>query len=239
MNARRPALATATLALGGAVAAGLFWALLNVPESNLLALTLSAALLLAIVATLGGIIAASSAIADGAGVAGVARRSIAAMPAFALGVIVFAALWWLTGAIDAWWRAHRGEIDAVSIRYLNLARTQSLHQAVFLIIWIVRWVIGLSVVAALATTAAARGAHAAGAGLRNAVRPAPIAAGLAAALLLTGLWRLVYWRPARLAPWLEPTFVAAKLAVLYLAAVSIVALALAVHRRAARASTDS
>jgi hypothetical protein len=239
MNARRPVLATATLALGGAVAAGLFWALLNVPESNLLALTLSAALLLAIVATLGGIIAASSAVADGAGVAGVLRRSIAAMPAFALGVIVFAALWWLTGAIDAWWRAHRGEVDAASIRYLNVARTQSLHQAVFLILWIVRWVIGLSIVAALATTAAAHGVHAAGAGLRNAVRPAPIAAGLAAALLLTGLWRLVYWRPARLAPWLEPTFVASKLTVLYVAAVSIVALALAVHRRAARASGDS
>ena len=239
MSARRFTVATATLALGYAIAAGLFWALLNVPESTVLALTLSAALVLAIAATLGSTIAASTAIGDGASGAEVASRSIAALPAFALGVIVFAALWWLTGAIDAWWRAHRGEIDATFIRYLNVARTQPLHQAMFWIVWAVRWVIGLSVVAALVTTAATRDMHVVGAGLRNAVRPAPLGAGLAAAILLTGLWRLVYWRPARLASRLEPTFVASKLAVLYLAAVSIVALALTVHRRAARASGDS
>jgi hypothetical protein len=235
MSVRRLALAMATLAIGYAVAAGLFWALLNVPESSVLALALSAALVLATTIAVGVTTAAAATLADGVDGGNAARMSVTALPAFVVGLLVFAVLFWSTGSIDAWWRAHRGEIDATSIRYLNVTRTRALHETVSWTLWLVRWMLGLSAIAALVTTATVRGAGAMGAGLRNALRlQSLVAAGAALAIVIGGLWRLVDWRPAKLAIWLEPMFVASKLTLLSVAALSIVALVLAVYRRSAR-----
>src|SRR5262249_43075799 len=153
MSRRGIGLAVVTLALGYAVAAALFWALLNVPESSVAALGLSAALAAATLMAAGMATAAAAALGDGASGGGALRRSLAALPACLVGLIVFGALWWMTGAIDRWWSGHRGEVDATFIRYVNIARTNRLHQAVFWTTWIVRWIVGLSVVAALVATA--------------------------------------------------------------------------------------
>jgi hypothetical protein len=235
MTAQRLARAIVTLAVGYAAAAGLLWSLLNVPESNVLALTLSATLVVATTVAAGVATAASAALADGGTGGDAARQSVTAVPAFVVGLLVFGALWWVTGSGDLWWRVHRSEIDAISIRYLNVTRTGALHETVAWTFWLARWMLGLSAIAALVTTATVRGAGAVGPGLRNALRlPSLVAAGTALAIVAGGLSRLVYWRPAKLATWLEPVFVTSKLIVLYIAALSIVALVLAVYRRAAR-----
>lgn len=233
MSARRFVMATVTSAIGYAIAAGLFWALLNVPESSVLALTLSALLGFVAVAAVGAATAATAAVADGAPSGDAVRRSVAALPAFVVGLAIIGTLWWLTGAIDGWWLAHRGETDALFIRYLNVTRTRPLHQAVALALWIVRWVIGLSTVAALVTTAVVRPAAGLLGGIRNAVTIASLVTTLAIAGLLARAWPIVYWRPARIAPWLEPTFVTLKLALLYAAASAVVALGIVVMRRVA------
>ena len=235
MTARRFGMATVTSAIGYAVAAALFWTLLNVPESNVLALTVSAALGLAVLATVGATTAATAAVTDGASAGNATRRSVSALPAFIVGLAIMGALWWLTGAISGWWLAHRGETDALFIRYMNVTRTRALHDAVALALWTVRWVVGLSTVAALVTTAAVRPAAGLRGGIRNAVAVTSLATTLVIAGLLARAWPIVYWRPARLAPWLEPTFVSLKLALLYAAASAVVASGIAVMRRVAAA----
>jgi len=232
---RRCALATLTLAAGYAVAAGCFWGLVNVPESNVLALMLSAALALATLTTAGVATAAAAAIGDGVGGSDGTRRAIGALPGFAVGLGAFAVLWWVTGSADTWWRANRGQIDATLIRYANITRTRALHQAVFWATWIVRWIVGLSVVAALVTTSTVGGMRAIPSAFRHAVRGWSLAsAAVAVWVVWGGLWRVVYWRPAAMTPWIEPTFVAVKLAGLYLAAMVVVAGTLVAYRAAVR-----
>jgi hypothetical protein len=82
------------------------------------------------------------------------RRTLAALPSFVAGLAVFAILWWLTGFADGWWRAHHGAVDALFLRYLGATRTQPVHQAAFRATWLVRWVLGLSIVAGLTAAGA-------------------------------------------------------------------------------------
>ncbi len=233
MSARRVAVTTVIVAIGGAVVAGLFWALLNVPESNVLALTLSALIALLAVVAVGATVAAAVAAADDASAGDGLRRSLTALPAFVLGLAITGALWWLTGAAGDWWLAHRGETDALLIRYGNITHTRPLHSSVAAVLWLGRWVIGVSMVAALVTAAAVRPAAGLRRGLRNGVALVPLAVTLAIAELFTRAWPMVYWRPKRVAAWMEPTFVGVKLAVLYLVAALIVAAGIVVMRRVA------
>jgi len=227
--------ATLTLAIGAALAGGLFWALVNVPESNVLALALSMLLTLALFIVSGATIALAAATGDGVPVRDALPRVASAMPAFVVGGVLFVILSFITGVIDAWWVGHRGEIDATLIRYANIAHTQGLHATVSWITWTIRWVVGLSIVTALVTTATVRSSGSIAYGLRNGVRLISlIASGIAIAIVMRGLWPAAYWRPAGLAQSMEPVFVAAKLAVLYLAAMVVVAIALLTHGRTAR-----
>jgi hypothetical protein len=222
-----------TLGVGYAVVAALYWALLNVPESSVLALTLSAALVLLMVVTAGATTAVASAFSQHATAIRAVRRVAPALSGFVGGLALFAILWWLTAAADDWWRAHLGEIDAVLVRYPGVTRTGRLHEAVLWAIWLARWVLGLSAIAGLVTALAdARGVQS---GLRASVRLAPLTAvTLGVVAVSEGLWRLAYWRPGRLtSTWVEPVFVVTKLAVLYALTAFIAALVLHVHRRAA------
>ena len=230
--------AAAVLAVGYAVGGALFWGFLNVPESNALALMLSAVLVLLVAVTAGATTAFAAAVSLEAGRQAGARRVLASLPALAVGLALFACLWWLTGAAGAWWSRHAGEVDAFIISRTGVTRTGLLHTGVSWVLWFVRWVIGLSSIAALAVAAIDRGPRAVGAGLRLALGGVPLAAATAGALLLSqGLWGGVYWAPRSLpANWAETLFVGTKLTVLYAVAVFTAAAVLRVYASRLRAT---
>jgi hypothetical protein len=226
----------AALAVGAAVTVSLYLALLYVPEANVASLLMSAVLVLLIVLAAGLTTGVATALpADGWRAA--LRRAAGAMPAFVLGLLLFAALFVIVDRVEAWWQLHQGELDALLLPYIGTRSTRPLHTTIGWLLWLVRWGFGLSLVlgfVAAATSGSARR------GIRVAVAAAPLAAIAAAAVLLSqGLWRMVYWRPEQLpATSLEIAFVALKLMVLYVAAALIAAMVVGVYRRAAE-STES
>lgn len=224
---------TMTLLAGFAVAAALFWALLNVPESNVMALGLSALLVLLIVIVTGLTVALAASVGSSLPLGVRLSRATWSLPAFVAALLVFAGLWWATGRLDTWWQGHAGEVDAAAIRYLGLARIGWLHRAVAALLWLLRWGLGLSIVLSCSTAAAGLGARAIGTGLRDAVRPTRLLLTALAALLVSqGVWRGVYWRPGALPPTqLEILFAAIKLGVLLTAAAVIASAAIAAHSR--------
>jgi hypothetical protein len=218
------------LGIGYAVAAGLTWALLNVPESNVLALTASALCLVFIAVTTGLATGGAAALARDGSPGLVARRALSGLPGFLVGLGLFAALWWITGHADAWWSTHRGEVDAVFLRYLDMTRTGPLHTVVGWGTWLLRWVIGLSVIVGPTVVGTDRELRGLGSGLRLAFGLAPIAAAAAGVLLVSeGVWRVVFWRPPGLpATNAEVVFAAVKLVLLYVFSIGIAALVLRV-----------
>jgi hypothetical protein len=239
VSARAIAKAAAVLAVGYAITLGLFWALLNVPESSVPALALSAALALLVAVAAGLTTASAATLVAGAAFSPpasreIGRRALRALPGFLAGLMIFAALWWITGSADDWWRAHRGEVDALFLRYLGTGRTALVHEGVSQTTWLVRWALGLSAVAGLVAAGTIGGTRAAARGLRAAVRIVPLLVTAIAALVVgKGLSRLVYWRPKAIPPnWIEAAFVAIKLSVLYLLAIVMAAIVLAAFQRA-------
>lgn len=225
------------LMAGFACTGAAYWGLLNVPESNVLALVMSALLVLLVAAAAGVSLAMSIAKGEGMSAGAAARRSASALPFFLLGLAVFGVLWLATTTFDAWWIAHRGEVDALALRYAGFTNTSPLHAAITWTTWLLRWGLGLSVVAGLVAMATLRGAVAPGAGLRLSIAPLPLAATIAGLLLTTQvLWRAAAWRPEDLPPTsVEVYFAGAKLGLLYVLGAIVAATVLAVFRRTARA----
>jgi hypothetical protein len=212
---RRLPLVALWIAAGYGVAAGLFWGLLQVPESSAWTLALSASLVLAIVVALlwvtGGVLLAwhpqiTPVRAFAAG--------LSASVAVAVGALFFGAIWWATLAALAWHAAHSGEIDAVIIARTGASNTTWLHRAIVWTIWLLRWGPGFTLALTLAAWIAAHGTAAIGAAgwVRSAIHPKRWAVVLALAALCFMLpWRFVYWRPTHLSLAAEPWFVGAKL----------------------------
>lgn len=222
----------AVLAIGGAVAGGLFWALLNVPESNVPALLLSVLLvaLVAVTAWATGGVAAH--LDDRGSLAGTAGRSIKSLPAMMLAAAVFIALWWTTGAANEWWRLHQGETDAMFIAR-GMTNTAWLHVTMNWLLWFVRWVVGSSLVLGVLVATTREGLGRTAGGLRLALRALPLLAATVGALVIDqGIWRLAFWRPEGLpASWVEAGFAAGKLSLLYVAAALVGAVVLWIYRR--------
>jgi hypothetical protein len=224
------------LALAGtAVAAGTYWALLNVPESNVPALLLSAVLVLLLVGVAACTVGAVLAVASGTTIGGALRRAPWAIPGFVLGLLVCGALWWITTAVDSQWTLHRGEIDAVALRYVGTARTAWVHTSVAWLTWLVRWGIGTAMLAA--ATAGSVDASVGGRGalrsLAHALAPVPLLVTLAALIAGRALWSLAYWRPRGLtADTSELAFVSVKLGVLLVAVAAMAVVVLHVFARA-------
>jgi hypothetical protein len=210
---------------------------LNVPESNVPALALSAALALGVVLTIGETIGIAAVISTGESLGTAMRRGAAALPAFVVGVVIAVALWWLTGLFDGWWQAHRGETDALFIRYLNVTHTRAVHASAAAVSWFVRWVLSLSLITALTTTVAVNRETGLRGGLRNALAIVTLVVAVAVAELFSRAQPLAYWRPARIAPWLEPTFVGVKLGLLYAAGSCVAAAGIAIVCRVSRRRT--
>jgi hypothetical protein len=222
MTARLP-LITLWVAAGHAAVFGLFWALIQVPESSLWMLGLSAVLTVAIVIVAGWIeITATLAWLPGRPVREVAQRGLKALPVFLIGLLLAVMIWWAGGRGAQWLADHRGEIDAWLMLHVGWTRPAALHGAVAWVFRFIRYPLAVSV----GLTAMATGALA---GFRHLARPRWLARALAPApllligfLLLACIWaplEIVYWRPRRLPPtWIEPVFVGAKLASIYLLA---------------------
>ena len=222
----------AALAVGCLLIAGFYWALLNVPESNVLALSLSALLVLLTVAAGGVTTGAALALAQAASFREAIRRAAASLPGFAAGLVVFGVIWWATGTADAWWRANRGEIDALFIRYAGLERTGWLHQAVSWLLFLLRWALGSSVVIAFTAEGGSGGRLAVGRSFRS-IRLVALAAACAGVIAVTQVvWRVAFWRPSGLPPTeVELVFVATKLALLYALAIAVATAVLWAHVR--------
>jgi hypothetical protein len=222
---RRLPLVALWIAAGYGVAAGLFWGLLQVPESSVWTLGLSASIVLAICVALlwvsGGVLLAwhPQITPIRAFVSG-----LSASLAVVSSVLLFGAIWWLTHAALTWHAAHAGEIDAVIIARTGASNTAWLHRTIVWTIWILRWGPGFTLALSLGAAIAAGGTAAIGAGgwIRAGVHPKRWTVILALAALCFMLpWRFVYWRPAHLSLPMEPWFVGAKLgAMVLLAAVA-------------------
>jgi hypothetical protein len=211
------------LVVGHAVAGGLFWALLLVPESNALMVVLSACLAVLVLVVTAEVetIAVMSWIGPDGRRARVGR-AVRALPACLAALVFFLGIYWLTGTVEGWLGDHRGEIDAWLILHARIVKSGAVHAAAGWTLWFVRFGIGVSLALALLVALVESGPRAL-AGARwlrqglGARRLALIVLWLLA--LVWAPWQLVYWRPTALPPsWLEPAFVTVKLALIYLAA---------------------
>lgn len=212
---RRTLLVASWLAAGAALVAALYWLFLNTPESNVLMLSVSALLVLLMIALAATVANVAVLIALGgplgSSVAVGARRAgwclVVAVP--------LAALIWVVLLGDAWVARHAGEISAWFIARSGWADITPLFTAQrYVSVWL-RWV--LLPVAALAALASflRRDTD----GRRGWLRATwcwrtLLIATLAFVVLVVLPWRAAFWRPEGLPhTWIEPTIAAAKLAV--------------------------
>ena len=236
MSARTVLSGLAVTIVGAALAGGAYWELLRVPESNVLALLLSALLVLAGALILGITVGTVIAVAGGQTPRAAVARGVRALPGFLLGTVVLLALVWLTGTIGEQWALHRGEIDALFLRYAGTDRTDGVHTSIEWLMWLLRWGLGLAAVAASTAGVAAVQGTGAVRGLGRALAPLPLGATVLALLAGWGLWSYVYWRPKGMtADLTELAFVSVKLGVMFLAGAVLVVLVLHVFARRANA----
>ena len=206
---------------GHGVLGGLYWLLLQIPESSVWMLAASCLVVSAAV-WLTGVIEMTALLAlpaDGPMrlAFGTALRR-AWMIVFPLGV--FAALWWATGEAAAWHARYSGQVDAEIIARTGWTRTAGLHAAVGWLLAFLRWAAGLSLAAALTASLAKEGVEG--------LRPRWMRHGLhwkalfaTAVAIILGVWlpwQVVFWRPEALPPtWVQPAFAVLKLLLIYVA----------------------
>lgn len=201
------------LAAGAVLSGGVYWALLNVPESNVLALLLSGVLVVLIAAISACTVGVATGVVRGSGLVEALRGAHRSLAGFVAGAVVFTVLWWITTLVDTQWANHRGEIDALFLRYAGTANTSWLHSASSWLMWLIRWDIGLlAVIGAIAASYARRSVIQ---GLSTAFDVLPFIMCTAALIAGYWLWKVTYWRPATVSPGTaELMFVGAKLGLL-------------------------
>lgn len=209
------------------VGGGLYWALLNTPDSNVLMLAGSALLAVAIllvcaVAVSGAVLLTRN---DGWW-RGLARSAVIGLPWFVLALVPILLIAWLTGRADAWLMSKSGEISAWFIARFDWVDVSWLViGAHFVLAWL-QWVagpwLGLTLFAVAVdparNTAASPERRPTALALRwisSACRWRPLALVTLWFLLLLALpWHLARWRPTGLPPtWIEPALAAARLLV--------------------------
>ncbi len=218
---RRALAIVACLVAGHTAAAGLFWALVNVPESNLLMLGLSATLVALIVVALGWTEAtALLAWRPDVTLGEATRRGLRRAPAVLAAAAVFGIFWWATARADVWLADRGGEIDAWLIATFELTRTTWVHRAFDVALFLVRYVAGVSLAVSVLGAVARAGWHAlfrlgwlrAGLSRRHLGL-----VGAAMTLLVFLPLEAAYWRPETLPPnAIELAFAAAKLGAIFL-----------------------
>jgi hypothetical protein len=222
---KRTAAILAWLVVGHAVLGGLYWALLLVPESNVLMLSTSLLVVLCMVWWLGlvegvGLLAWQ---ADGglrASLTPAARRAwLVVFP-----LVVFALVWWITGLASGWLDRHWSEIDAWILLKTGWTNTAVLMSGCKHLIAFVRYGFGASLALALfvGLLRTGLGGLASVSWVRRAFawrQLVIIAAALVVGVLLPA--HLAYWRwqPKSVsATWFEPAFAVTKLSLMFLVA---------------------
>jgi hypothetical protein len=215
---------TAWLMLALLVMAGLFWALISTPESNVWMLTVSALTALALLFTAGLAVDIAMRLwrgrparPDGAG--GLLRPGLRLVPA----LLVFAVVWWVAHLAGAQVEANRGRITAAIIARTGWANPEILFTAarwlVALGAWVIAPLLAFGLFGAL-THGAAR--TAAGRWLRQALSWRALVAGALVVAAIAWAWpRLDAWRPPLPPTWIQLVFVGAK-ATAGLAALAVV-----------------
>lgn len=208
------------VAVGHALAAALFWALVNIPESSIPLLVLSGVTALASIFVAG--LTPVTALAAAGGTGGWRETAAAGLrrwPAFLLGLAIFLLVWWVTATLFRLHQTFRGELDAWLLLNFEWTRTAWLHTGLRGIVTAIRFPLGIAL-ALGATAAIVLGSWRAGLTFRW-LRSALGWRSLVIALVvfvacLWGPWQVVDWRPRGLPPtWVEPVFVGAKLLLLY------------------------
>ena len=223
---------TAWLVLALHVMAGLFWALVSTPESNVWMLSLSALTLLALLLTAGLAVDVAMRLWRGRparpnGAGGWMRPGLRLVPA----LLVFAAAWWLAQAAGAQVEASRGRITAVLIARTGWANPEivfiTARWLVALGAWVIAPLLAFAVFGALTHGAVAA---AGGRWLRQALSWRAVVAGAIVVAAVAWFWPwLDAWRPALPPTWVQLVFVGAKvttgLAALALVVASFIRLA--------------
>ena len=212
---RRLALVALWLLAGHLAALGVFWMLLQVPESSWLTLVGSALLALAVTLVIaavqaGAVGAWNLAMPFGRGLVAGTRRCWSSL----LAAAVFLVIWWLTALLLEWHATIRGQMDAAAIARTGSPDTGWMHAAVFGVAQFIRWTLGLSFAITLLGWLVRPGDETArqGSWLRAALHPRRwLRITLWFVLLVVLPWWQIYWRPAGLSLALEPWFVAVKL----------------------------
>ncbi len=209
------------IALGHVAIGGLYWALLQVPESNvfMLALSVIVALLLilsAAIVEIGGLSLWTGSIRDA--LARAVRRAAWIAPA----AVLFLVVWQVLSTIHGSYQSHATELDAWLLLKAGWTRTAWIHRTVAWVFWFLSYGVGLSLALSLLARTCSEGPQALArlAWLRQGLWWRQVLVITVAVLIGMVLpWQYVYWRPRRLpASWVEPAFLAAKLFVLYLTA---------------------
>lgn len=231
MSARQILLGTFVATTGVELAGAATWALLNVPESSVPALLLSALLAVLIPVILGVTTAIVLGITGGLAFPTAVQRALPGLRGFAAGLVVLGVLWVITTRLVDLWVEHAGEVDALFLRYAGTASTMWLHTSVGWLLWLLCWGVGLAaIVGATRAVVHGRGIIA---GLVRAFSVRLLGTAVVTLLVGYALWSAVYWRPKGLPDdSAELIFVGAKLLVFYLVATVGAVTALAVAGRA-------
>lgn len=213
---------TAWLMLGHALVGGAYAAFIHTPESNVLMLGVSVALVVAgASALLWTSASAARALHANESPWRGWRQVVGMLPGVLVAVLVVGAACWTAGLLGDAWAARAGEVDAAAIAAGDVTNTRWLHTAVRWGVTLVQWVI---VPVWLATSLAWAAAY----GSRHvvtlkwlvaALTPRVVLVGLVGVVLLVWLpWRGVHWRPSGLASTtMEMAFTGTKLLGLYAA----------------------
>ena len=212
----------AWLCAGHALAGGLYWLLLQVPESNAWmlaasALTVFAALLLMGVVETTAVLGLTTVEPMGVALRTALRRGwLIVFP-----LVVFGCIWLIARDVQDWLTRNASQIDAWIIAKTGWTRTAGLHTGLAWLVAFVRYGVGTSLAVSLLAALASRGLPGLAsdwvrAGFRW-KRLLPVSAALLVGVWLP--WQAVYWRPASLPPtWIQPAFAAVKLMVLFVVA---------------------
>jgi hypothetical protein len=233
---------TGWLVIGHAILGGLYWLLLQIPESNVLMLTASALTAAAILVGVGLVSATGLAWWSSSGFGAAAGTGVR-RTAWGIAAVAVAGLFWFaTGLITTWHAGHATEFDAWFLASFGWTDVSWFHVTFGWIQWFVRYVFGVGLALALLAAAVLGGARAV-VSIRWAARAFHWQTVLITTFaMLVGFylpWQFVVpWRPASLPPtWVQPAFAAVKLGVVFI--VMNAAWAIVLRRVAAQAAATA
>lgn len=191
----RLALVTAWILVGTALTAGVYWAVLNTPESTILAVITSVVLLLAALVLLGVTVNGAILMWSNGPSQSALRHALWRAPAVIPALLIVIAIWWLVSHAETWVALRNGPINAWFIARFGWDDMSWLFTGLrYGALWM-RWVIA----ALLAVWVMATLVH--GVKFRLSVTRVALAT-LWFALLIALPWAyLVPWRPS----WVPPT----------------------------------